>query len=169
MSLAAALLQHYDDLVDHLRRRFGDRGFAREVVHDVCVCILADPPRETIRVPQAFLRRLSVDLAIDRHRVEAGRRAWVESVAELPEVEAPGATPEAQYAFRQTLVALARTIEALPPRCRDVFVLHQLHDIPQAEIAERLGISRNMVAQHMMRAMRSIRPVLQGALEAQAS
>lgn len=169
MSLTAALVQHYDDLVDHLRRRFGDRGFAREVVHDVCVRILAEPPREAVRVPQAFLRRLSVDLAIDRHRVEAGRRAWVENVAELPEVEAPGAAPEAQYAFRQTLAALSNAIESLPPRCRDVFILHQLHDIPQAEIAERLGISRNMVAQHMMRAMRSVRPVLQGALEAQAS
>lgn len=164
MSLATALVQHYDDLVNHLRRRFGDPGFAREVVHDVCVHILAEPPRETVHTPQAFLRRMSVDLAIDRHRVDVGRRAWVESMAEVPETEAPGASPEAQYAFQQTLTALIRTIENLPPRCRDVFILHQLHNIPQAEIAERLGISRNMVAQHMMRAMRGIRPVLHANL-----
>lgn len=151
-------------MVNHLRRRFGDPGFAREVVHDVCVRILADPPREAVHTPQAFLRRVSVDLAIDRHRVETGRWAWVESMADMPEAEAPGASPEAQYAFQQTLTALIRTIENLPPRCRDVFILHQLHDIPQAEIAERLGISRNMVAQHMMRAMRSIRPVLHANL-----
>jgi RNA polymerase sigma factor (sigma-70 family) len=164
MSLATALVQHYDDLVNHLRRRFGDPGFAREVVHDVCVRILTEPPREAVHTPQAFLRRLSVDLAIDRHRVDTGRRAWVESMADAPEAEAPGSSPEAQYAFQQTLTALIRTIENLPPRCRDVFILHQLHDVPQAEIAERLGISRNMVAQHMMRAMRSIRPVLHASL-----
>lgn len=164
MSLATALVQHYDDLVNHLRRRFGDPGFAREVVHDVCVRILAEPPREAVHTPQAFLRRLSVDLAIDRHRVEAGRRAWVESMAVVPEVASPSASPEAHYAYQQTLTALLRAIEALPPRCRDVFILHQLHDIPQAEIAERLGISRNMVAQHMMRAMRGIRPVLHANL-----
>ena len=165
MSLATALVQHYDDLVNHLRRRFGDPGFAREVVHDVCVRILTEPPREAVHTPQAFLRRLSVDLAIDRHRVDTGRRAWVESMADAPEAEAPGSSPEAQYAFQQTLTALVRTIENLPPRCRDVFILHQLHDVPQAEIAERLGISRNMVAQHMMRAMRSIRPVLHASLD----
>jgi RNA polymerase sigma factor (sigma-70 family) len=164
MSLATALVQYYDDLVNHLRRRFGDPGFAREVVHDVCVRILANPPREAVHTPQAFLRRLSVDLAIDRHRVDSGRRAWVESMADMPDAEVPGASPEAQYAFQQTLAALIRTIENLPPRCREVFILHQLHDIPQAEIAERLGISRNMVAQHMMRAMRSIRPVLHANL-----
>ena len=164
MSLATALVQHYDDLVNHLRRRFGDPGFAREVVHDVCVRILAEPPRDAVHTPQAFLQRLSVDLAIDRHRVDKGRRAWVESMADVPEAEAPGSSPEAQYAFQQTLTALVRTIENLPPRCRDVFILHQLHDVPQAEIAERLGISRNMVAQHMMRAMRSIRPVLHASL-----
>ena len=164
MSLAMTLVQHYDDLVNHLRRRFGDPGFAREVVHDVCVRILAEPPREAVHTPHAFLRRLSVDLAIDRHRIDTGRRAWVESMAFVPETEAPGASPEAQYAFQQTLAALIRTIDSLPPRCRDVFILHQLHDIPQAEIAKRLGISRNMVAQHMMRAMRGIRPVLHARL-----
>lgn len=164
MSLAMALIQHYDDLVNHLRRRFGDPGFAREVVHDVCVRILAEPPHEAVHTPHAFLRRLSVDLAIDRHRIDTGRRAWVESMADVPEAEAPGASPEAQYSFQQTLVALTSTIESLPPRCRDVFILHQLHDIPQVEIAERLGISRNMVAQHMMRAMRGIRPVLNANL-----
>lgn len=164
MSLATALVQHYDELVHHLRRRFGDQGFAREVVHDVCVRILAEPPQEVVHTPQAFLRRLSVDLAIDRHRVEVGRRAWVESVADLPEAEAPGASPEAQHAVQQALAALTRAIENLPPRCRDVFILHKLHDVPQEEIAIRLGISRNMVAQHIMRAMHGIRPVLQATL-----
>lgn len=83
MSLATALVQHYDDLVNHLRRRFGDPGFAREVVHDVCVRILADPPREEVHTPQAFLRRVSVDLAIDRHR-PAGVAAHLSGKAVIP-------------------------------------------------------------------------------------
>ncbi|MFT3777036.1 MAG: hypothetical protein QM772_01955 [Ottowia sp.] len=37
--LLAALLRHYEELVAHVRRgpvaRWGDRGMAREVVHDV--------------------------------------------------------------------------------------------------------------------------------------
>lgn len=161
--LIAALVHHYDELVDRLRRRFGDRGFAREVVHDVCVRLLAEPPQEAVHAPHAFLRKVSIELAIDRCRVETGRRAWVDSVAELPETTASGANPEGQLAFRQTLDALCRTIDDLPPRCREVFILHKLHDIPQTEIAERLGISRNMVTQHVARAMQAIGPLLQPA------
>lgn len=36
-SLLSTLVRHYDELVEHVRRRFGERGFARDVVHDVCV------------------------------------------------------------------------------------------------------------------------------------
>lgn len=160
--LMAVLVRHYGDLVENLRRRFGDRGLAHEVVHDVCVRLLAEPPREEIRSPQAFLHRVTTDLAIDRYRVETGRRAWVDVVEQLPEVAAPHADPQAQLVARQTLDALQRTIEALPTRCREVFILHKLHDLPQQLIAERLGISRNMVTQHVARAMQAVRPVIAG-------
>ncbi|EOA1404169.1 RNA polymerase sigma factor, partial [Pseudomonas aeruginosa] len=33
-TLLSTLVRHYEELVDHVRRRFGDRGMAREVVHD---------------------------------------------------------------------------------------------------------------------------------------
>ncbi|PYG96401.1 RNA polymerase subunit sigma-70, partial [Arthrobacter stackebrandtii] len=52
-SLLATLIRHYDDLVDHVRRRFGERVFAREVVHDLCVQLLEDDEREGVRQPLA--------------------------------------------------------------------------------------------------------------------
>lgn len=58
--------------------------------------------------------------------------------------------------FVQRLEALKRIIEALPARQRQVFLLHRLHDMPQQEIADALGISRNMVTQHFNKAMGSI-------------
>ena len=53
-SLISTLVRHYDDLVDHVRRRFGDRGFAREVVHDVCVQLLEKREREDVRTRLAL-------------------------------------------------------------------------------------------------------------------
>ena len=44
-TLLSSLVRHYEDLVDYVRVRFGDHGFAREVVHDVCVQILERPQR----------------------------------------------------------------------------------------------------------------------------
>ncbi|MBO9537583.1 RNA polymerase sigma factor [Herbaspirillum sp.] len=160
-SLISALVHHYDELVDHLRRRFGDRGFAHDVMQDVCVQLLEQPPKAAIHTPFAFLRRVSTHLAIDRYRVEAGRRAWVEPMAELPEHDAGSATQEDLVAAHQDLDALVDVIENLPPRCREVFVMHKIHQIPQAEVAQRLNISRQMVEKHLKAGMAACRGKLQ--------
>lgn len=143
-----------------LRRRFGDHDAAYDVIHDVCERLLVAPPVHEVHSPQAFLQRVSVDLAIDRHRVDAGRERLIESAGEDLLDAAPARTPEQATAHGQMLASISLVIDGLPPRCRDVFILHKLHEVPQEEIAARLGISRNMVARHVMRAMQDLRRLL---------
>lgn len=160
-SLLAALVRHYDELVDLLRRRFGaDRSFARDVVHDVCVNLLAEPPCQPVATPVAYLRRATVNLAIDRHRVESARRAWVDIAGELPESadEAPG--HDRHVDAGRELDRLSAAIAQLPPRCQQVFVLHKIHEMPQAEVAIRLGISRKAVEKHIRLGMTACRAAL---------
>ncbi len=56
-TLLSTLVRHYEELVDHVRRRFGDRGMAREVVHDVCVQLLERDEKEDVHTPLALLRK----------------------------------------------------------------------------------------------------------------
>ena len=159
-TLLATLVRHYEDLVDHVRRRFSGRSFARDVVHDLCLQLLERPSRTTVRQPLALLRRASLYRAIDRQRAEA-RHASIVSEAEAQYADAIHTIgPQEQLLWRQQFELIRRAIDDLPPRCQQVFLLHRLHDMPQAEIAEALGISRNMVARHVMRAMSTLRPVL---------
>jgi RNA polymerase sigma-70 factor (ECF subfamily) len=58
--------------------------------------------------------------------------------------------------FEQRLLALLAVIDALPARQRQIFLLHRIHGMAQQEIADALQISVNMVAQHFMRAMRTL-------------
>lgn len=165
--LLSALQQHYDDLVAHVRRhvgaRGGDRAVARDIVHDVCVELIETPPAGNIRLPLAFLREVMTRRAIDHYRVEQGRRAWVESVDELPECADAGSLgrdPAEILAGRQWLLHLVRAIEALPPRCREVFVMHKIHEYPQAAVAEHLGISVKTVEKHVHLGMEACRRAL---------
>ncbi|AST28416.1 RNA polymerase sigma factor [Ralstonia pseudosolanacearum] len=161
LPLLAALVRHYDELVDLLRRRFGtDRSAAHDVVHDVCVNLLAEPPRQVVAAPAAYVRRAALNLAIDRHRVESTRGAWVESAAELPDCadEMPG--HDRHVDAGRELDRLSAAIAQLPPRCREVFVLHKIHDMPQTEVAVRLGISRKAVEKHIRRGMTACRAAL---------
>jgi RNA polymerase sigma factor (sigma-70 family) len=158
--LMFALVHHYDELVDYLRRRFGDKSFARDVMQDVCVQLLEQPPKTTVHTPFAFLRRVSTHLAIDRYRVEAGRRALVDVVAELPDGIADMPSQEDRLETAQNLDALVEVIENLPPRCREVFIMHKIHQIPQAEVARHLNISRQMVEKHLRLGMQACREKL---------
>ncbi len=148
-TLLSTLVRHYDELVDHIRRRFGDRGMARDVVHDVCVQLLERGEKDDVRAPLALLRKISNDTAVSRYRSDRRRGAWVQAFAELPEVACPAPTPVSRYDAERELQLLANAIASLPPRCQAVFIMHKVHQMPQAEVAEHLGISIKTVEKHL--------------------
>lgn len=162
-SLLSTLVRHYDELVDHVRRRFGDRGFAREVVHDVCVQLLEKRQPDEVRTPLALLRKISHDQAIDRYRSERRRQAWIVELPEHFEAVSETPSPPRHYEGERELERLAQAIEQLPPRCQMVFVMHKVHELPQAEVAARLGISLKTVEKHLKLGLAACRAYLDPA------
>ncbi len=154
--LLQALALHYDDLVEHIRRRFSNQHFARDVVHDVCLQLLEKPPLKAISVPIAFLRRATLNRAIERRRAESTRSQYVQTQIPLAEQYRDDLDGAMALEFEQRLRALLAVIDSLPARQRQIFLLHRIHGMPQQEIAGELDISVNMVAQHFMRAMRTL-------------
>lgn len=154
--LLQALALHYDDLVEQIRRRFSNPHFARDVVHDVCLQILEKPPLKAISMPIAFLRRATLNRAIDRRRAESTRTLYVQSQIAVVEQHRDDVDGALALEFEQRLRALLTIIDSLPSRQRQVFLMHRIHGMAQVEIASELEISVNMVAQHFMRAMRTI-------------
>ena len=53
----------------------------------------------------------------------------------------------------QVIRAYVAAIEALPPRCREAFILHVFDDMPHAEIARAMGVSCSMIEKHIVRGM----------------
>ena len=160
LPLVSSLVRHYEDLVDYLRRRFASPGLAREVVHDVCVRLLERPEPAGVRQPMALLRRMAHDAAVDRCRAEDLRRQWVEPRAELPDAACEGAGPARQAVAAQELAQLVDVIRAMPCRRRQVFILHKIHDVPQAAVARRMGIGLKAVERHLRLAMVDCRQAL---------
>lgn len=156
LTLLATLERHYEELVNYVRHRFRGRGFARDVVHDVCLQVMERPPAEPVQIPLAMLRRMSTNRAIDWVRSDTTRTALAETMAEVPDAHAHGSDGAQALESQQHLLALVRIVEGLPPRARQVFLLSRIHDMPQQEIADALEISRNMVTQHLARALRTI-------------
>jgi len=161
-------LRHDPALRRFLGRVLRCEEAAAEVAQEVwarLIRFLAHPGREpVINEPRAYLFQMASNLARDRLARERRRPPMAD--ADEVEVEAvAGITPdpEAEALVSERLRSLAEAVDRLPPRCRQVFLLSRLDGLGNAEIAERLGISRNMVEKHIIRAMLHCRRHLDAA------
>ena len=146
---------------DRLRRRLIGRGLsaqqAADAVQELFLRLLR-APRAELRDPSAYLSRAADSIAIDHWRRE--QRSRLLFAVEEPDALAipdPGPSAEAPLVEQQRFADLEQELAALPPRSREVLLLHKFEELSYAEIAQRLGISRNTVMVHLANAMRLLR------------
>ncbi len=56
---------------------------------------------------------------------------------------------------------LTKAINSLPAKCREVFTLSYIHEMPSKEISKKLGISLSTVENHIYAALKQLRKVLE--------
>ena len=146
---------------------------AQDVLHDAFVRYALSGRHETIAQPHAYLRVVARRVLADQMAQESRYAPWpcpelheghcgiddTELRSARAHEDGPFITPSAEVLadMQQRLAAIQRIIEALPPRCREVFWLCRVEGYAQTEIAARMGISLNMVERHMMRALLDLR------------
>ena len=133
-----------------------DRDAAADVVQESYARVLAARNAgQDITEPRALLHQTARRVMIDRHRRQLVRQHDdLDELGEALQLAAPGhLEPEAIYAHEQHARGLVAVIEALPPRCREAFVLNRFEGLSHEEVAQKMGISKNMVAQHVTRAV----------------
>jgi RNA polymerase sigma-70 factor (ECF subfamily) len=108
---------------------------------------------QVILEPGALLRQVALRAKIDMdRRAEVRQHQSIDSLEELDQPASPlHLQPEHAYASSQSIQAYLDTIEGLPPRCRDAFCMYIFDELPNKEIAERLGVSLSMVNQYISR------------------
>lgn len=159
--------RYYRELLNFCLRALRDRDAAADVVQESYARFLEVEQSQTVAEPRALLFQTARNVMVDQYR-----RAQVrgdESLDLLTEADLPTApfadAPEAAAASAQAVAAYLATIEALPPRCREAFILHVFDDLPYAQIAARMGTSVSMIEKHIARgrlACRACERQLQG-------
>lgn len=150
-------LAYYGELIGVWARRSGSRAEAEDATHDVMVRALeADWPGLSNPNPRAYFHRSVRNRLIDVHR----HSSFLEAVPlhQLGEDEHPlEGDPDSSIRTAQLLSSLKEALSELSPKCRQVFLWHRLEGYTQAEIADKLNISVNMVEKYMIQAMRHLR------------
>lgn len=152
MSLDISLLyqMHYKALLHHLLGIVKCPETAQDLVQESYI-ILTRSAAVGIEHPRGFLYRTASNLALDhlRHHKIVERH---QQVAQLDE-EPAHAGVESEIADQQWRTLLYQTIDELPPRCRDTFILHKIRGMSYREVARLLDISESAVEKHVVKGL----------------
>lgn len=148
--IATLYADHHGWLQGWLRKKMGSPACAADVAHDTFVRLLDRDDAVAAREPRAFLATVAQRVLFNHYRREKLERAYLDLLAQLPPLHAP--SPEEQTLLLATLLDLDRALDALPPAVKRAFLLRQLDELSQEDIARQLGISLATVKRHLLRA-----------------
>ena len=150
-SIDAIYRAHHGWLLGWFRRRLGGASCAADLAHDTFVRLMVSRDAHALHEPRAFLRTLAHGIVVNHWRRQDIERAWLESLATLPEPLAP--SPEERLLALETLCRIDAMLHRLNPKARAAFLMSQLDGMPYAEIAVQLAVSERMVKKYMAKAM----------------
>lgn len=138
-------------MLGNFRRKAG-RDAAPDLAQEVFARLLRSGALERAECPEAYLTRIARNLLIDNARCKRSRPAAFYSLNEERDaVSCADQTWRIEAADLSNLYR--RTVRAMPPKTRRVFVMHRFRRLTYKQIAEQIGISVATVEYHMMRAL----------------
>ena len=142
---------HHGWLKGWLRKRLGNSCDAADLAQDTFVRVIKARNALEIREPRPYLSRVAKGLLVDLFRRRSLEQAWLEALAELPQLEQPSL--EEQAILLQALLQIDRMLQGLGAKVRQTFILSQFDGLTYPQIAERLNISVRSVNNYMAKAM----------------
>jgi RNA polymerase sigma-70 factor, ECF subfamily len=147
-------------LYSHAHRFTRSRIAAEELVHDTFAALWIARERWAVKSSvAAYLHAAVRNRALNYLRRRRSEDAFQ---AHRPAGEIDTAETAADRALELTGLADAvhRAIAQLPPRRREVFLLHRQHHLTYEEIGELLGLSERTVEHHISNALKVLRGLL---------
>lgn len=144
---------HDGQLKAYLRGSFPTVRDVDDVVQESYLRIWRARAAHPIESARAFLFQVARRLALDfvrRERVSPVHH--VSDVADFPVLD-PRGDVIAAVSRQEKIRLLAAAIDALPRRCREIFILRRLKCIPQKEVAARLGLSERTIEVQVLRGL----------------
>lgn len=141
---------HHGWLFGWLRRRLGNSFDAADIAHDTFMRVLVGLRADaipTLREPRAYLTTVAKRLVINHGQRQSLERAYLASLALLPEATVPSV--EERAILLETLHELDALLDELPARARTAFLLSQLEGLSYDDIAGRLQVSVRTVTRYM--------------------
>lgn len=162
------ILPHEQALMRFLHRNWRDHDEVSDLRQEIYVRVYESATRKPPDSPKSFLFATARNLLTDRIRRQ--RIVSITAVGDLEQLNVlkDELEPDRWLGGREALARLAHALDRLPDRCREVVWLRRVEDLPQKEIARRLGISEKTVEKHIAKGSRLMADHFHGGADAGA-
>lgn len=162
---AREVLVHEAALGRYLARMWANRDEVNDLRQEIYVRVYEAAAKSRPLSPKAFLFTTARHLMADRLR--RTRIVSIEAMGDLEALNVPidDISPERRTSAHQELRRLADALSLLPPKCREVVWLRRVEELPQKEVASRLGISEKTVEKQVAKGMRLLAASFYGATQ----
>lgn len=149
-------MAHFRHLEKLLRRRGCSREDAEDLIQETFlrVKVYLDDGGE-IREPEAFLVRTALNLSRDAVKHEH-RHLYARTPVEELVIPAVAPLPDEVLEAEDRLERLKRALNKAGPRTREIFLMHRLHGMTYAQIAEHFDLSQSSIEKHIARALATL-------------
>lgn len=151
-----AILMHF------LRHNWRDASEIEDLRQEVYARVCEAARKERPELAKPFVLQTARNLLIDR--VRRVHIVPIDAVADLDALgvamDAPG--PDRSVIAREQLRRLQSALDKLSPRVRQVVVMRRIEGMGRGEIANRMGITEDTVAEYLAQGMRILANKLYG-------
>lgn len=152
--LGAWMLQYGPALRRYFLRR-ANSADADDLVQDVFVQLHTRDSGAAIENVEGYLFRTAANVLARRY--QQGRWRWGSQIPleHVPDL-ADELSPERILMGKQTLERVLRSLDDLPPRAAQAFILFRFEHLSQEAVAKRMGVSKKAVEKFLHRAVRQL-------------
>jgi RNA polymerase sigma factor (sigma-70 family) len=150
---AELLQKHHRELQRFLARRIGCQDTIEDIMQMMFLRLCGYQSETGVENPRAFLFKVASNLAADHLRSQERRSETPLAEDLFGQFIDDAPSPEAVLFSQQQLALLKQSIQELPPKCREVFILCKFENYTYLEVAKQLGISEGTVTKHMIKAL----------------
>lgn len=147
---------HDGQLKAYLRGQFPAERDIEDVVQESFVRLWKIRATTPIRCAKAFLFRVARNVALDRRRRSRSGLEIAASETAVHNVADEGADVAAVIRAREKERLLAEALATLPERAHEVVILCKIEGLSHAAAADRLGISKRTVDEHLRRGVKRL-------------
>ncbi|MDC9597655.1 sigma-70 family RNA polymerase sigma factor [Xenorhabdus anantnagensis] len=143
-------------LCNWIRQNSACPNHAEDLTHEIFIKLMQSSDLENIRQPRAFLMTIARRTLANYWRRKKLEDNYLEYFRVMPTISSYSS--ENQLVLLEQLEKIDKTLDKLPTKVRQAFLLTQLQGLRYKEVAEDLGISISSVKHYLNQAHRKCHP-----------